>query len=212
MKSRREAVAGMLLRLRAMSLPHRLMMAFESVPRQNFVPVMHLDESYDSAQLPIECGQTMPGPDQLARILSRFDLREDHRVLEIGTGTGYQTGLLATLSARVVSLERFRTLVDKAAHRLNVLGLDNADIQLADGSRGVPGQTFDRIIVNCAYEETPSFFIDQLASNGTLIAPVGPADGVQMLRKFTKAGSRLEVSDLFEVRMQPVMTGISRAI
>ncbi|MCG6858390.1 MAG: protein-L-isoaspartate(D-aspartate) O-methyltransferase [Salaquimonas sp.] len=212
MRSRREAIAGMLLRLRAMSLPHRLMMALEAVPRQNFVPVIHLDESYDRGQLPIECGQTMPGPDQVARTLFAFDVHENHRVLEIGTGTGYQTGLLATLGTKVVSLERYRTLVDKARQRLATLGIENADIRVADGREGLPGQTFDRIIVNGAYAETPRFFIDQLASGGMLIAPVGPADGVQMLTKFVKTGSRFEVSELFEVRMQPLMEGVSVAI
>ena len=212
MKSRREAVAGMLLRLRAMGLPHRLMKALETVPRQNFVPVMHLDESYDRGQLPIECGQTMPGPDQVARTLREFDVRENHRVLEIGTGSGYQTGLLATLAAKVTSLERYRTLVDKAGHRLTALGIDNADIRLADGREGLPGQTFDRIIANCAYDDAPRFFLDQLTSEGVLIAPVGPSGGVQTLRKFTKTGSRFEAVDLFEVRVQPFVEGVSQAI
>lgn len=212
MKSRREAIAGMLLRLRAMGLPHRLMKAFEAVPRQNFVPVMHLDESYARGRLPIECGQTMTGPDQVARTLQELDVRETDRVLEIGTGTGYQAALLGTLAAKVISLERFRTLVDKAKLRLSALDIVNVEVRLADGRDGLPGQTFDRIVVNCACPELPRHFTDQLAPEGILIAPVGPGDGIQVMRKFTKAGSRLETADLFEVRMQPFIEGVSEAI
>lgn len=212
MKSRREAIAGMLLRLRAMGLSHRLMKAIETVPRQNFVPVMHLDESYARGQLPIECGQTMTGPDQVARTLQELDVHENHRVLEIGTGTGYQAALLGVLAAKVTSLERFRTLVDKARLRLSALGIANVDIRLADGREGLPGLTFDRIVVNCAYPDLPRDFIEQLASEGVLIAPIGPPDGVQTMKKFTKVGSRFEVADLYEVRMQAFVAGVSEAI
>jgi len=211
MKSRREAVAGMLLRLRAIGLSQRLMRAFEAVPRQNFVPVMHLDDSYGRGQLPIECGQTMTSPDQIARTLQALNVGETHRVLELGTGTGYQTALLANLGTKVASLERFRTLVDKAKHRIAQLGIANTAVELADGRAGMPGQMFDRIVINCAVPDTPQF-VEQLASGGVMIAPVGPPDGVQMLRKFEKAGSRFEASDLFPVRMQPFIVGISRAI
>ena len=212
MRSRREAIASMLLRLRAMGLPHRLMTAFEAVPRQNFVPVMYLDDSYLAGQLPIECGQTMPSPDQTAKTLLALDVQAEHRVLEVGTGTGYQAALLGTLGKKVITLERFRTLVDKAQQRLSTLGIDNVEVRLADGREGLADQTFDRIVVNCAYEEAPRFFLDQLAGNGILIAPVGPANGAQLVQKFIKTGSRFEVSDLFEVRMQPFMQGVSQAI
>ncbi|MCB1462173.1 MAG: protein-L-isoaspartate(D-aspartate) O-methyltransferase [Nitratireductor sp.] len=212
MKSRREAIAGMLLRLRAMGLPHRLMMAFEAVPRQNFVPVMHLDESYGRGQLPIECGQTMTGPDQIARTLQAFDVRENHRVLEIGTGSGYQTGLLAALAGKVISMERYHTLADKARQRLVALNMENVEIRLADGNEGIPGQAFDRIIINGSFAEPPRLFIEQLASGGTMIVPIGPPDGAQTLTKFVKTGSRFEVTELFTVRMQPLIEGVSKAI
>jgi protein-L-isoaspartate(D-aspartate) O-methyltransferase len=212
MKDRREAVASMLLRLRAMGLPHRLMAAIESVPRQNFVPVMYLDDSYGSGTLPIECGQVMTGPDQVARTVLELAPEEGSRTLELGTGTGYQTALLARLSAKVTSLERYRTLVDKATLRLEALKLENAAIELADGQKGMPGHVFDRIIANCAYPQTPLHLVDQLASGGVAIVPVGPPDGVQVLTRISKAGSRHEVRPLFEVRMQPFWPGISRAI
>ncbi|MEZ5872127.1 MAG: protein-L-isoaspartate(D-aspartate) O-methyltransferase [Nitratireductor sp.] len=212
MKGRREAIAGMLLRLRAIGLPLELMRALEAVPRQNFVPILHLDESYGTGQLPIECGQTMPSPDQIARTLRELDVAPNHRILEIGTGTGYQAALLGQLGSKVVSLERYRTLVDKALQRLAALGVENVNVTLADGEKGLPDQLFDRIVVNFAYQEIPRFFLDQLTSGGIVIAPVGPADDRQKLMKLVKVGSRFEASNLFDVRMQPSIAGISQAI
>ena len=212
MKDRREAIAGLMLRLRAMGLPHPLMAAFEAIPRQNFVPIMHLEESYGQGQLPIECGQIMVSADQIARQLMEFDVQKNHRVLEIGTGSGYQAALLGHMADRVISLERYRTLVDKAQQRLSGLGIENVQVQLADGSGGTGDQTFDRIIVNCACEKMPGFVSDQLASGGLAIVPVGPSDGRQMLRKVSKTGTRAKTEDLFEVRMQPIMSGVSKAI
>lgn len=212
MKDRREAIAGLLLRLRAMGLPHSLMAAFEAIPRQNFVPVMHLDESYNRGQLPIECGQIMISADQVARQLMAFDVQKSHRILEIGTGTGYQTALLGHMAAKVTSLERFRTLVDKARQRISHLGLENVVVMLADGREGMPGHTFDRIIINCACETVPDFVSAQLATGGIALVPVGPGDGKQMIRKISKRGNRIASEDLFEVRMQPFLAGISKAI
>ena len=212
MKDRREAIAGMLLRLRAIGLPLELMKAFEAVPRQNFVPVLHLDESYGTGQLPIECGQTMPSPDQIAHTLRELDIEKNHRVLEIGTGTGYQAALLGQLASKVTSLERFRTLVDKAMLRISALGYDNIAVQLADGAKGQPEQLFDRIVVNCAYSEIPRFFLDQLTAGGIVIAPVGAASERQKMMKLVKVGSRFEAGPIFEVRMQPFHAGISQAI
>lgn len=212
MKDRREAILGLLLRLRAMDLPHRLMAAFEAVPRQNFAPVMHLDDSYGRGQLPIECGQNMTSPDLMARILMALDVREGNRVLEIGTGTGYQTALLAKMAGKVISLERWRTLADKARIRLSTLEIENAQIEFEDGKGGRPGELFDRIIANCAYQEFPRHFVDQLTVHGIAIAPIGPADGEQKLMKFTKVGSRFEAEELFKVRMQPFTPGVARVI
>jgi protein-L-isoaspartate(D-aspartate) O-methyltransferase len=212
MKDRREAIAGLLLRLRAMGLPHPLMAAFEAVPRQNFVPVMHLDESYGRGQLPIECGQIMSSADQIARTLQALEVEKSNRILELGTGSGYQSALLGKLSSKVTSLERFRTLVDKASQRLVALGIENVAINLADGRDGLSGKVFDRIVVNFSFEEMPEFIPEQLASKGIAIAPVGPGGGEQMLTKFTKKGSRLDTVALFPVRMQPAMQGISSAI
>jgi protein-L-isoaspartate(D-aspartate) O-methyltransferase len=212
MKDRRAAVAGMLLRLRAMGLDHRLMEALEQVPRQNFVPVMHLFESYERGRLPIECGQTMTSADQVARTLQALQVEPEHRVLDIGTGSGYQAALLGCLANRVTSLERFRTLVDKAAIRLTTLEMPSVQVMLVDGRSGLPGQVFDRIVANCAFESPPREFIEQLSTGGIMIAPVGPPDSIQKLVRFQKVGSRFEARELFDVRMQPFIAGVSLAI
>jgi protein-L-isoaspartate(D-aspartate) O-methyltransferase len=211
-KDRREAVIGLLLRLRAMGMPLPLIAAFESVPRQNFVPIMHLDESYGPGQLPIECGQTMTSPDLIARILMALDVQEDQRVLEIGTGSGYQTALLSRLAAKVISVERWHTLAEKARIRLNALDIANVLIEIGDGRKGRQGEVFDRILANCAYSEIPRHLLDQLVSGGAAIVPVGPADGPQMLYRLAKSGSRFEETKLFPVRMQAFSEGVAKAI
>ncbi len=226
MNKAREAAAGLILRLREIGLmDHRLLSVFEQVPRQNFVPVIYHDEAYNRGQFPIECGQTMTSVDQIARSLHHLELsngvtgvaagRGEKRlkVLELGTGTGYQTMLLAQLSDKVISLERYRTLVEKARTRLTNLGVVNAQIIHADGADGATDSgLFDRIIANCAFDGLPKGFLDQLTSGGIMLAPVGPGDGVQILKKMTKVGSRFEVLDLFEVRCQPFETGLAQAI
>lgn len=212
-KNKKEAVASLLLRLRTAGImDHKLFEAFEAVPRQNFVPLIFLEDSYARGTFPIECGQVMTAADDIARTLVALEVDKKNRVLEIGTGSGYQTALLCNLAGKVQSLDRYRTLVEKAKHRLETLKLDNAIIEHKNGKNGVEDALFDRIILNGSVEERPKHFIEQLASNGIMIAPIGPGDGVQMLTKMTKIGSRFEYEDLFEVRMQPLGDGVSKAI
>lgn len=202
-----------MLRLRqAGIIEDRLARAFEAVPRQNFVPVQYLDDSYSQSAFPIECGQTMPSPDMIARCLHVLETGPNMRVLEIGTGSGYQTALLGKLVSRVTSLERYRTLADKARSRLEALKIVNCLISHADGINGASGALFDRIIINGALETPPKHLIDQLASNGILLAPVGPPDGVQTYLKMKKIGLRFDTEKLFEVRMQPLRAGLAQAI
>lgn len=210
----REALAQFILRLRSKGITdHRLLSAFEDVPRRNFVPAIHISEAYARGLMPIECGQSMTAVSMVAKVLSALEVDREHRVLELGAGTGYQTALLAKLSLKVLSVERYRTLHEKAASRLSQLGIDNVLIKLLDGSNGnAELGIHDRIISNFAFEDLPRDFIDNIAANGVMIAPVGSAEGVQVMKKFVKVGSRLQVEDLFTVRMQPAIQGISRAI
>lgn len=210
---KREAVASLLLRLRTAGImDQRLFKAFEAVPRQNFVPIIYLEHCYEPGSFPIECGQTMTSGDQVARTLLAADVQANHRVLEIGTGSGYQAALLAHLAKKVTTLDRFRTLVDKAKVRFDTLKLSNILASHADGINGMPNALFDRIIINGSLAEPPKHMIEQLASNGVMIVPVGPSDGVQQLTRMTKVGSRFQNDVLFEVRMQPLKPGISKAI
>lgn len=212
-KDKREAVASLLLRLRTAGIiDKQLFKAFEAVPRQNFVPIIYLDESYDPGSFPIECGQIMTSADQVARTLLALDIGPKDRVLEIGTGSGYQAALISHLAGKVTTLDRYRTLTEKARTRLETLKIANVLVTHADGREGLANSLFDRIIVNGAVPEKPKHLIDQVASNGIIIAPVGPGDGVQMMTKMTKIGSRFQVEPLFEVRMQPLQKGVSKAI
>ena len=210
----REALVKFLLRLRSKGITdHRLLSAFEKIPRKNFVPVIHITEAYAPGQMPIECGQSMTAVSMVARVLNALQLEPHHRVLELGTGTGYQAALMSTLVKKVTSVERFRTLHEKAGMRISQLGLENVMIKLMDGSEGNPELGFnDRIISNFAFEEIPRDFIDNIAANGVMIAPVGPAGEEQIMKKLTKIGSRLQIDDLFPVRAQHPVKGISSAI
>ena len=214
MRKEREAVAGLLLRLRELGIMnHRLLSAFEKVPRRNFVPIIYHDEAYHRGQFPIECGQMMTSVDKVARALHGLDVPGSAKVLELGTGSGYQTALLAFLGGKVISMERYRTLCEKARIRMKNLGIENAQITYSDGSQGSRGaELFDRIISNCSFDTVPKGFLDQLSSDGVMVAPIGPPDDVQNLTKLTKIGSRFEVENLFEVRCQPFTPGISQAI
>lgn len=210
----REALAEFLLRLRSNGITdHRLLTAFEDVPRRNFVPVIHVTEAYARGQMPIECGQSMTGVSMVAKILSAMQVDATHRVLELGTGTGYQAALLGRLATKVVSVERFRTLLDKARDRLSQLRVENVYVKLIDGSVSTTELGLsDRIISNFSFPEVPKPFIENLASNGVMIVPIGLPGEVQVMKRLTKVGSRFQSEDLFPVRTQPFISGISKAI
>ena len=168
---KREAVASLLLRLRQSGImDQRLFKAFEAVPRQNFVPLIFLDDSYARGSFPIECGQTMTSGDQVAKTLLALEINPGDRLLEIGTGSGYQAALMSHLGSKVTTLDRFRTLVEKAKTRLENLKINNVLATHADGRNGLPNALFDRIILNGAVRELPKHLIEQVASNGIIIA------------------------------------------
>ena len=116
------------------------------------------------------------------------------------------------MAAKVTSLERYRTLADKASHRLKALGIDNVSVELKDGSTGQKSKVFDRIVVNLSYAKRPKFIANQLAANGIALVPIGPSDGPQIMTKITKRNEEVEAEQLFPVRMQPPLKGISKAI
>ncbi len=138
-----------------------------------------------------------------------LDVKPDHKVLEIGTGSGYQAAILAHLAKSVVSIERYRTLADEARARLAELGLVNVTVLVGDGTEGARDYgPFERVIVTAAAPEIPRPLIEQLALGGILLAPVGPRDGVQMLTRLEKSASgKVTTEELMAVRFVPLVAG-----
>lgn len=202
----REGFAAFLLRARARGINDaRLYQAIEAIPRAEFVPSEFADAAWSNRSVPIACGESIEGIDFQAMVLSSLGIEAGHRVLEIGTGTGYTAAVMGKLGAKVKTVDRFRTLASSASERFATLGLGNVLGRHADGSRGFNAEgPFDRIVVWAAFDATPRHFVDQLASNGIMIAPIGPGDGVQELVRMVKIGSRFDRSVLGKIRAQPL--------
>ncbi len=191
----------------------KVLRALEQVPREIFVEAEHANVAYADQALPIDCGQTISQPYVVATMTEALDVEPAHKVLEIGTGSGYQAAVLGMLAKSVVTIERYRTLGDLASARLRVLGLKNVTVRIGDGSFGAPDEApFDRIMVTAAAETIPSALVDQLGNGGRMIAPVGPQNGVQALRLFTKSAGKVEHLDLMSVRFVPLVEGKASAL
>jgi len=187
--------------------------ALEEVPREDFVEAADRASAYRDSALAIACGQTISQPFVVAYMTEQLQLQKHHRVLEIGTGSGYQAAVLSKLAASVLSVERFRTLADAARRRLERAGCDNIEVMVADGY-DLPANLgpFDRIIVTAAMVEIPQNLTDRLDADGVLIAPVGPHHGVQTLVRMVKTASGLEQKELVDVRFVPALPGIAREL
>jgi protein-L-isoaspartate(D-aspartate) O-methyltransferase len=143
----------------------------------------------------------------------QLGLRPEHRVLEVGTGSGYQATVLSRLAHDVVSIERYRTLAEKARGRLRTLGYDNVEVVVGDGFAGVPEKApYDRIIVTAATPEVPQALLDQLTDDGVMLLPLGPQDGPQNIVKLTKTQTGLAREDLIAVRFVPLLHGKAREL
>jgi protein-L-isoaspartate(D-aspartate) O-methyltransferase len=210
----REGFAAFLLRLRGKgTVPKALIAAIEATPRRGFVSAPFSAIAWSDRMLPIECGEAIEGADIQAAIIAAMAVEPGHRVLEIGTGSGYSAAVLSRLVARVVTVERYKTLVEQARQRFEALGITNVIVRHADGSNGLPNEgPFDRIVVWAAFESLPRFLLDQLSSGGVVIAPIGPEEGEQVVAKLTKVGSRFEREDIGIVRLQPILPGIAAVI
>lgn len=182
--------------------------ALDEVPRERFVETEFTDSAYADQALPISCGQTISQPYVVAYMTEQLALRPHHRVLEVGTGSGYQAAVLSRLAREVVSIERYRTLADQARERLQSLGYDNVEVVVGDGFAGVPGRApYDRIIVTAAAEHVPQTLIDQLADDGVMLLPLGPHSGTQHIVKLTKSQTGLARENLIAVRFVPLLPG-----
>jgi protein-L-isoaspartate(D-aspartate) O-methyltransferase len=187
--------------------------AMDEVPREYFVAVEQTERAYADYALPIACGQTISQPFIVAYMTEQLRLRPEHRVLEIGTGSGYQAAVLSRIVREVVSIERYRTLAEAARVRLQTLGFSNVEVIVGDGMLGAPDKApFDRIIVTAAAEEIPQALVDQLGEGGIMLVPLGPHDGAQHIVRLTKTGNDLARETLLAVRFVPLMPGKAKAL
>ena len=191
----------------------RVLKAMESVPREVFLEGTFQPRAYADTPLPIDCGQTISQPSVVAQMTQALDITPRCKVLEIGTGSGYQAAILAKLTRRVYSIERHRPLARLAAKRLASLDLGNVTVITGDGSLGLPEQSpFDRILLTAASEDPPTLLLQQLRVGGIMVLPVGQSDMVQTLIKIEKSDSGLEYTELGEVRFVPLLEGIAEDI
>jgi protein-L-isoaspartate(D-aspartate) O-methyltransferase len=187
--------------------------AMDEVPREHFVETRFAESAYADQAMPIACGQTISQPYVVAYMTEKLEVRSSHRVLEIGTGSGYQAAVLSRLARQVVTLERYRTLANAARSRLKTLGYDNVEVLLADGFGGEPMRApFDRIIVTAAAESVPPALTEQLTDGGIMVLPLGPHGGAQELFKLTKTGQHIAREKLIAVRFVPLLPGQAREL
>ncbi|MBN9147417.1 MULTISPECIES: protein-L-isoaspartate(D-aspartate) O-methyltransferase [unclassified Nitrobacter] len=200
------------LRRRGIS-DQRVLRAMDSVPRDVFVEESDRGDAWCDTALGIACGQTISQPFVVAYMTERLELRDDSRVLEIGTGSGYQAAILSRLCREVVTIERFRELADRARARLEQLGCDNVEVMLGDGF-DIPAEAgqFDRILVTAAMERIPDGLIARIEPGGLLIAPVGPHNGRQTLILLRRTTAGLARKELIDVRFVPALPGIAREL
>jgi protein-L-isoaspartate(D-aspartate) O-methyltransferase len=189
----------------------RVLGAIEKTPREKFVPASFEDQAYENVALPIGEGQTVSQPYVVALMTEKLEPGERHNVLEIGTGSGYQTAVLAQLCRRVFSIERHRELLREAEYRFDALRLHNIVCRFGDGTKGWPEQApYNRVIVTAAAPEVPTTLVDGLAPGGILIAPVGEDHRDQQLLRIRRNDDRFLTEDLGLVRFVPLVSGLPR--
>jgi protein-L-isoaspartate(D-aspartate) O-methyltransferase len=183
--------------------------AMDAMPREHFVTPDLVDRAYADQALPIACGQTISQPYVVAYMTDLLDTGPKHRVLEIGTGSGYQAAVLSRIAREVISVERYRTLADTARERLKILGYVNITVTIRDGFGGAPEYApFDRILVTAATEDVPAALVEQLGQDGKMVLPLGPRNGTQHIVKLSKkANGEVTRETLIPVRFVPLLPG-----
>ena len=199
----------LVMELRQEGLTDRLVLgAIERTPRELFVPPSFYDQAYENTALPIGHGQTISQPSVVAFMTEKLELSGRMRVLEIGTGCGYQAAVLAHLCRRVYTIERYRELLKEAEARFTELRLHNITTRWGDGTKGWPEQApFDRIIVTAAAPELSEVLIDQLAPDGIMVAPVGGTTLGQSLIRCRRTAEGYQAEEMWPVRFVPMMEG-----
>ena len=209
---RAENVMRLILTLRSRGVTDpAILRAFESIDRGLFVTGFFADRAYDDTPLPIGCGQTISQPSVVALMTEALEVTPRDKVLEVGTGSGYQAAILSKLARRVYTVERHRALIAEARLVFNKLDLHNITAIATDGSHGLPDQApFDRIIVTAAAEDPPGPLLAQLRVGGIMVVPVGQTDAVQSLIKVRKLETGYDYEELRTVRFVPLVEGMAK--
>jgi protein-L-isoaspartate(D-aspartate) O-methyltransferase len=186
----------------------RVLAAIERTPREAFAPPAFRDRAYENIALPIGAGQTLSQPVVVARMTQALQPTERVKVLEVGTGSGYQTAILARLFRRVYTVEQHRNLLREAERRFHALRISNITSKIGDGHAGWPEQApFPCIIVTAAAAEIPETLVAQLAVGGVMVIPLGPRHGEQRLTRVVRSESGVAAEDLGPVRFVPLVAG-----
>jgi protein-L-isoaspartate(D-aspartate) O-methyltransferase len=187
--------------------------AMETTPRELFVPEVFQDRAYDNVALPIDAGQTISQPYIVGFMTAALELKPAHRVLEVGTGSGYQAAILAKLVKRVYTIERHAVLAEQAQLRFRQLKLFNIDVRVSDGVRGWPGQApFDRIIVTAAARENaPQELLNQLNIKGLIVIPIDRGVDGQVLVRIRRTAQGFQSTDLLPVKFVPLLEGVAKS-
>ncbi|MBT9382500.1 protein-L-isoaspartate(D-aspartate) O-methyltransferase [Pseudooceanicola sp. CBS1P-1] len=189
----------------------RVLEAMEKVDRGAFIKGLFSERAYEDTPLPIACGQTISQPSIVGLMTQALEVQPRDKVLEIGTGSGYQAAVLSHLARRVYTMDRHRELVREAKVVLDAEGLSNVTTFAADGSFGLPEQApFDRILVTAAAEDPPGPLLAQLKTGGIMVLPVGQSDTVQHLIRVRKTETGLDYDELCPVRFVPLLEGMGR--
>jgi protein-L-isoaspartate(D-aspartate) O-methyltransferase len=185
--------------------------AMEKIDRGPFIRGYFAERAYEDMPLPIACGQTISQPSVVALMTQALEVSPRDKVLEVGTGSGYQAAILSQLARRVYTVDRHKRLVREARHVFDSLGLTNITAFTADGSFGLPDQApFDRIIVTAAAEDPPGPLLAQLKIGGIMVLPVGQSDAVQSLIRVRRSETGLEYDELRPVRFVPLVEGVGK--
>lgn len=189
----------------------RVLEAMERIDRGAFVKGLFSERAYEDMPLPISCGQTISQPSVVGLMSQALQVEPRHKVLEIGTGSGYQAAVLSQLARRVYTVDRHKRLVGEAQTAFDSLDLTNITAFAADGSHGLPDQApFDRILVTAAAEDPPGPLLAQLKTGGIMVVPVGQSDAVQTLIKVTRLEKGYDYEEMLPVRFVPLIEGLGQ--
>jgi protein-L-isoaspartate(D-aspartate) O-methyltransferase len=213
-ESQETRAARLILSLRSQGVTDpAVLAAIERTPRDLFTPDLFKERSWEDSALPIACGQTISQPTIVGLMTQALTLEPRARVLEIGTGSGYQTTVLSRLSRLVYTIERYRTLLREAEARFKTLQLTNIITKFGDGGAGWPEQApFDRILVTAAAPSEPKTLLRQLKPSGVLVAPVGKGPVQKLFRYAGDGAGAFSAEVLCEVRFVPLLEGVAREL